>query len=285
MDALDVSPPPPEAPLFLPVLPSVLARVMALDNRDDLDPFEALVRLAESDPCFAVRVLQLASTPWFARGTPPRSVTVAIGLLGTAATSDLVLGTGVQEVFVPRSTPHRMLWLHAVQTAEAARALATRWPEPVDPDEAHLAGLIHDIGRFQMFHEHAEDLARVDEQGWTSPCELVEAELEALGIDHAELGARQMRQWQLAEPLVRLVASHHASDPRQVDEDLRPLFGVVQLADRVSVAMQTLKPGQDWTERVARAGRSSPLFTDDLIALVPGIEHEADRRCRELGLS
>jgi len=61
---------------------------------------------------------------------------------------------------------------------------------------AYLAGLLHDIGRFVLFDQSPEFIRAVDDLAWTTPTELIEAERQICGIDHAELGGRvKLADW------------------------------------------------------------------------------------------
>lgn len=272
----------------LPVLPSVLSRVLELDQKGG-DTFDGLLELAEADPCFAVRVLQLANTAWYARRGAPRTMRQAITNLGSKATTELLLALSVQEVFVPTRASEKALWLHAIQTALASRAMARIWPEKVDPEEAYLAGLLHDVGRFLLFQTRREDLARVDESGWASPRELVELEQRKLGTTHAELGEQAMIAWALPERLIRFVGVHHEPHLHKVDADIRELTALVQQADRLSVAMLTKAPGPSWEGRVAEASllkhREQQLPPREVGHLVAVVERRSAEMVRGLSVS
>ncbi len=58
----------------------------------------------------------------------------------------------------------------------------------IDPAEAYLVGLLHDVGRFIMYEHASEDLLKVDEQNWTSPEQLAAADIEVFKFTHSELG-------------------------------------------------------------------------------------------------
>src|SRR5487761_2129065 len=134
----------------LPLLPSIVLRVLQLDSSSDRS-FEDLLRLAEEDPTFAVRLIRLANAPTSAPAKPIVTIRQAVVRLGARECAGLVTALAISRVFVPTTTVHRQLWLHALQTAVAARTIASLMPKAnIAPDQAYLAGLLHDIGRFVM---------------------------------------------------------------------------------------------------------------------------------------
>ncbi|MEI9973617.1 MAG: HDOD domain-containing protein [Ignavibacteriota bacterium] len=99
------------------------------------------------------------------------------------------------------------LWPHSVAVAELAEQLACV-AGGVDPGEAYLAGLLHDVGRIALREAALYDAARV--QGLVeSGCPATYAEELILRTDHAELGAQIAREWRLPEPLAVAIRQHH----------------------------------------------------------------------------
>jgi putative nucleotidyltransferase with HDIG domain len=146
----------------------------------------------------------------------------------------------VLEVFLPRTLGQRNLWIHALQTAVAARTVANLCPElEVPPERAYLAGLLHDIGRFVMFRESAAELGEIDEtMGWNSPHALVAAEQQICGYDHAELGWLACQKWKIPEEVGMLIRDHHVYDSSAcLPPEVARLMRIVQTADILSVVL------------------------------------------------
>lgn len=119
------------------------------------------------------------------------------------------------------------LWAHSVAAALAAQVLATRRPGVVSP-EAFTAALMHDVGKLVLARfldaERVEALRSAGRAG--TP--LRQAELELLGIEHAEISAAVLEHWKLPERLRVAVRHHHT--PSDSDE---PLASAVHVADIV----------------------------------------------------
>ena len=220
------------------VLPAVIARLAALDL-DSPDANEEIVALVRSDPPLALRLMRLANSALHANAEID-TIPEAIQRVGTAGLANVILALSVVEVFVPHTRGQRNLWIHSIQTALAARRLAALRPDAgLGMEECFLAGLLHDIGRFVIFEHRPEDMARLDEAEVSNPHELVAAELQVCGFDHATLGYEVCRRWNLPESVCEMVRVHHmyGAERRGVPPEVATLVRLVQEADCLSFGL------------------------------------------------
>jgi HD-like signal output (HDOD) protein len=221
----------------LPVLPEVAAQVVALDPAAEnfANRIETLARL---DPPLTARLLRLCG---LRRGTPS-TIAEAIVQVGARALAETMTSLTVMQVFVPTTAGQRNLWVHAIGTALTARHIAeiARPGWSIAPERAYLAGLMHDIGRFVMYDLNPAELGRVDETRWISPAELVAAEMQICGFDHAFLGALACERWGFPDLVTSIVRTHHSyrREGRSAG-DLGRLVRVLQAADMVNILMLT----------------------------------------------
>lgn len=127
-------------------LPSVLAiHDLQLRLRRALKPLgsraDGLVAILRLDPLAVVRGLSAAHAPVFRQSPSLPSVGRMVQCLGPSLARRLLANDPV--VVAPDSVLRR-LWLHAIATALAAQELATN-SGLVDPEEAYLLGLLHDL--------------------------------------------------------------------------------------------------------------------------------------------
>ena len=224
----------------LPMLPAVVARLMALSPNDE-DFFEKVLALANDDPPFSVRLIQLANSASQAPASPISTLPQAIARVGAQRIVSLVLSMAVLRVFVPSTQGQRNLWVHAIQVAITSRTIAIKAPTlAIDPELAYVCGLMHDIGRFVLFDESIEELGRIEESHWTTPQELIDAEMELCGFNHAELGWHVCQKWKLPKTIELCVKQHHnyamhTYNPKY--EKVAHLLRIVQMADFFSVLL------------------------------------------------
>lgn len=238
----------------LPLLPDVVVRLLQLKPEDEAF-FDKVLELSQEDPTFALQVIRLGNSASSAPISQIKSLQEAVARVGADAIAGLITSMAVLRVFVPVSPGEKELWIHSIQVAVIAKKVASSLPDlRIDPNQAYLCGLLHDIGRFVMFDKAASELQKVEEKNWQTPEELIEAELNVCGFDHSKLGGRVCARWGLPEIVRRVVAYHHMyTDKKQKaieshDEHLSNLLKMAQLSDRLSVMLLNEPEVLTWPE-------------------------------------
>lgn len=198
----------------LPTVPHVATQIIeALDDPEtSLDEVRALI---EHDASLAARILKISNSSMYSFPTEIQSLSQAISLVGGRSVRNLVMAVAMRETYTNFGSLEKLLWEHSMAAGPVAAALA-RELGAGDPDEAFMAGLLHDIGKTALANgdhdAYTSVSARIDELGLFS----VEAEREEFGFDHAELGARVAERWQLPPRVVAVIRHHH--DPAALDK-------------------------------------------------------------------
>ena len=225
------------------LLPSVVGRLAALDL-DSPGATEEIVALVRSDPPLALRLMRLASASVAGHGVID-TIPEAILRVGSHGVAHLILALSVVEVFVPHTRRQRNLWIHSIQTALAARRLAGLCSDRgLGMEECFLAGLLHDIGRFVIFENRPQEMAQLDEADVNNPVELIAAERQTCGFDHATLGYEVCRRWNLPESVCEMVRVHHmyGQERSRVPPEVVDIVAVVQEADCFSFGLLRHSP-------------------------------------------
>jgi len=191
--------------LTLPSLPEVALKIRSALADENVSIGE-VSRLIGADPALAARILKTANSALFYRGSKPiTSVHGAVSQLGYRMVRNVALSFAAQQVFIGYGSEHlrshlTTIWQHSVHTAALAHMLA-RVRTRLNPDEAFLAGLLHEVGRLYILmraKENAEVLA--SEQAF----EAVMAEW------HPRLGRAVIETWSLPADLANAVGEHQA---------------------------------------------------------------------------
>lgn len=126
-------------------MPSVLAirdlRRRIVRARRATDGDSSLTQLLALDPLSVLRALRAAVAPIYRVERQTWTVGTLVTSLGPALVRRIL---DVPSADVTGTTAIRRLWLHAVATAHSARMLAQS-TGLLDPDEAWLLGLLHDV--------------------------------------------------------------------------------------------------------------------------------------------
>ncbi len=111
-------------------------------------------------------------------------------------------------------------WEHAVEVAAATARIAGLVGLPTG--DALCAGLLHDLGSALLFRWDTDNWQARATTGVTADDVLI-AEHDAYGRNHAQFGAFALETWSLPAPLVTAVDNHHAK--------------VADVSDRLTLAL------------------------------------------------
>ncbi len=230
----------------LPLLPHVLTRILQIDTDAD-DYFEQFELLSKEDPALAVKLLSMANS---AASSPQNTIVTirgALSRIGVATVGELVASLAVQRVFVPTKPSQVKLWCHSIIVAVVSEQIAKLTPDlKIDPSQAYLCGLLHDIGRFVMLEHASSELLQVEEHEWDSPEKLIEADIEVFRFTHCELGYLACGHWGLPQTIADVVRDHHREISSKVEVgSFTALLFCVQLADRLSIELIENKEKDD----------------------------------------
>ncbi len=221
----------------LPSLPVVAIKLLKL-TRDDTSAVVDLVRLIETDPAITAKILKIVNSAAYGLRRKVSSIKHAIVLLGFAAIRSLAMDVVLYDQLIQRRTRHGFnrvhFWQHCLTVATLCRALAHRVNYP-NPEEAYIAGLLHDIGKIiSETHgriSYSEFLKQQDHHDGL----LVDIEKKILGLDHCDIGAFVCQQWGLPDAIVLALKLHHQRFAHlPLDPERRLLVAMVSLADFIS---------------------------------------------------
>lgn len=192
----------------LPPLPRVVLDLQAAVRGGKAGPNE-IAKLIETDPALSAHVLRLANSSFYALPRQVTKISFAVAFLGLREMARISLALGVIRSLAPKDAAVlRRYWRHSFHTALTAKRLLDEFEWAIDPDEIHVAALLHDIGelayaRFQPV-EHAAIRAYAAEER----CFVEEAEA-ALGFpSHAVMGAKLSELWKLPRSIEQACLHH-----------------------------------------------------------------------------
>lgn len=216
----------------LPALPQILLRIVELCERDDVGLAE-LGGVVGKDAGIAARVVAIANSPYYNRGRAIDTVDKGLAVLGTTTVRRIALNQAVIELFGrfrgARGFDLGPFWRHTLLTAVLARQIAQQLGYP-NPEEAYLAGLLHDVGRLALLTVAQQDYLPLFES-WREEASLLEDERALFGMDHAQTGAWLAERWQLHPFFADALRYHHEPPDRILTA--HQLVQAVALADRL----------------------------------------------------
>ncbi len=229
--------------LPLPVLSGTAARVRALAG-DEKASDAQLVEAVEGDESFALNLLRFANSSSL-RPLRARSIRHAASLVGRRAIAQLALEAATYRFFaqVPGVglRARGQLHTHAVKVARVASAAAGR--THVDVEAAHLAGLLHDVGKLVLpLAFGAETLQAISAQAATAVRQPA-LEHERLGVDHASVGALLSQHAGAGRSVTTAIEFHHGG--RSGHDTPDAVSACVQLANGIVALTESREADQD----------------------------------------
>ena len=216
-------------------LPTLPAYVFELNSLLSVAPVN-LKRVGEvirTDPSLTAQLLRLCNSAFMGFRERVTKIEHAIMLVGTERLRTMVLTCSLIEYVGHRvaSEDIQSFWGHCFLTATLSERLA-RGVAYIQPEQAYLAGLLHDIGALPLLMATSAESPELENMATSGWGESVEVERERFGTDHCEVGGWIGVSWDFSPNLLEVMVSHH--HPREATQD--PLLvGVVAAADQFCV--------------------------------------------------
>lgn len=196
----------------IPPLPQVLVRLIQ-EMDDERASIAGLATIVSQDAGLCARILTAVNSAALHRARPVSDIQSAMTALGTRLVRSMATCLAVKRLFDKDATGLSAdlagFWHHSLLVAETTRALAVATGYP-HPDEAYLAGLLHDVGELLLLTAFGEQYAWLLAQT-RDETDLPALEQASLGTHHAEAGAWLADQWQLDSALADGILFHHAT--------------------------------------------------------------------------
>jgi putative nucleotidyltransferase with HDIG domain len=249
----------------LPVLDRALRRVRELAADPESDTNE-LVAALEADPGLAANILRFANSAACARPIRAQTVRQAVNLVGRVHVGRLAVEAAVCRFFelAPGTggASRGLLHVHASQVSAIAAALAER--AGADAEAAHLAGLLHDLGKLVMPLAFGE--AELDAVAHEHPVGRARAllEQERFGVDHAHAGEVFAREAFLEARVFKAIGAHHSTEAPSLEA------ACVQAADAAVHLLLDLRADADVLDGALSAlGMDAAVLEDVVPAALP----------------
>lgn len=220
----------------LPPLSDSLVELLNMYTQDQVT-FEMIGEVVAADPSLTMAVLKVANSAEAGLNRTVVSVPEAVSYLGKRTLMGIAFRMGASDLLtrplLSYAAENEALWEHSQYAAIAARELCRYAKEPIDPDLAYTAALVHDIGKVVLnlfMNGDVSQYIHAVEQGEAE--DFSEAERYVLGIDHTEAGMILSTVWRLPQILRDIIRYHH--QPNEAPIEHRCLTVIVQAADIIS---------------------------------------------------
>lgn len=192
----------------LPALPAAVMEVIASFSDPDLDSHELAQKIG-LDQGLSARMLRVANSSFYGLPRQVASIQDAVMVLGFSSVRSLALAAGIAGAFPVSSASFAWPehWKRSMLAGVYARSLAGCLN--LDRETAFSAGLFHDIGLAVLAFCAPEQLVRA--QASAAEGDLLAAEREVLGFDHAQLGGEVAKNWNFPASIEQAIRCHHTA--------------------------------------------------------------------------
>ena len=220
-------------------LPEVTLKIIKLVE-DPNSTAQDLNKVITNDPALGARILKVVNSAFYGLPGQIGSINRAIVLLGLNAVKNIAIAASLSKLFrggqICSSFNAKDLWMHSIAVGTSTRLLAEKAGLGL-PDEAFLAGLIHDLGIMVEIQacrtKFVEAITVMD----SNPGMLMrQAETQVLGAHHEEFGAALCKAWKFPASFAYVTGFHHR--PLDVAPQNRTLTSLVHIADIISADLE-----------------------------------------------
>jgi len=187
--------------LILPTFPEVAIKAREAAN-DENTTAQELASIINTDAALSARLLKVANSPLFRARNKIENIQIAITRMGSRVVRNLIMSITVEQMFNTKSKVlaerFKNAWQHSVQVAAFSRVLAASSSD-LDPEQAMLAGLFHDIGVLPIL------MAAENNPNLLADTAALDQLIEEL---HTDVGRLIVEHWDFPDNLTEVVWEH-----------------------------------------------------------------------------
>lgn len=220
-------------PNSLPPLPRTAHKAFSIST-DPSTEISDFVEILEADEALSARVIKIANSVYFDRGTRSSTIEDAIHVIGINELRDLLNASTLSGLFYTRHPARIQLWSNNVATALTSRILA-QIIIPEKKDALFLGGLVHDIGKLLLLKRNSEEYSTIMTEVISKNISFPEAEADRNVFTHVELGQYIGERWNFSPDVLFMIRHHHETwEFLDSSIELNLLAGIIKAADLIS---------------------------------------------------
>jgi HD-like signal output (HDOD) protein len=215
-------------------LPEITLKIIELVE-NPRSTAQDLHKVISNDPALVARILKVVNSAFYGLPGQIGSINRAIVLLGLNAVKNIVIAASLAKLFrggrVSANFSAKDLWSHSIAVGVTSKLIVQKINNTL-PDEAFLAGLIHDIGILVELQAFRDPLVEITDRAAKEEIKYLALETEIIGVDHQQLGTGLTSKWKFPRSFQYVTGHHHA--PLALAPECRFLASVVYAADHIA---------------------------------------------------
>jgi putative nucleotidyltransferase with HDIG domain len=258
----------------MPAFPKSVQKILELTRDVNCTPKD-LVQVIDKDPVVTVKILKVVNSAYYSLPKQITSINHAVVYLGFNTIKNLALSIAAIGMLPKNNAAGfdiQQYLLHSLATAGIAKQLAAS-VDDADPMDCFIAGLLHDFGKVvfaQFMPEEFRQALQISQRDGTS---LHLALRQAIGVDHAVVGAMLVEKWHFAPKLIETIENQHGAKLKDTDM-IACVFAANQISKKLqfgfggNACIEELSPamarrlGGNLDQVIAKLGDLSTLFEE-----------------------
>ncbi len=233
-----------ETPRSLPTLPHILLKLIEACGKEDTS-ISDLAKIVEHDPALCAKILRMVNSAYYNLPQKVNTFNQALALLGSETIKNIALSASVYQVFYGLKKDSgfnlKLFWWHSLMCAVIAKLLAKKTAYP-KPEDAFLAGLLHDIGKLVLLENFPKQYTEILKTSYGDNTALFTEEQKVLGLSHADTGFWLINRWQMQPFIADAVLYHH--QPLTRIAHAFPLVKIIHVANSICSEYDSSVDGQ-----------------------------------------
>ena len=198
----------------LPTLPMIYFKVnKALQNNEA--SIKGVADIIEMDQAMSSKVLHIVNCAFYGFRSKISSIHHAVMILGFNAVKNAIVSVSILDVFAIKEKflgfDVKNFWSHSIAVAVISKHLAEK-SRIASPEDAFIAGLLHDMGKLIMMQHFKEEFGQFWESQQKDGLTFYDAERAILPVNHAQIGAYLAKRWLFPEQLIESISGHHLNE-------------------------------------------------------------------------
>lgn len=188
--------------LILPTLPEIALQIQEVVADEEAN-LNHVAEIIGQDPAISARLIKVANSPLF-RGTKKiETIVQAVTRMGQKVVKTMATNMALEQVFNARTPIIQNymsdIWTQSTQVASIASVMAKHFTK-LKPDQAMLAGLLHNIGSLPI-------LSRAEE----IPALLKDEEVFANLLNRlsGQIGSCIIQNWDFPDEIINVIQQHN----------------------------------------------------------------------------
>ncbi len=216
----------------LPTFPEDVMEIREMCRNPDTT-IEAISGRISRDPSLTADVLKLSNSAGFITGKRIKTVGEAVMVIGLRNLEMVLTAAFARKILDKRYRRYGQVWEHCNRTAFYARMIALDMGFSGISEQALIAGLLHDIGKFVLLSTGSGVVSRISSivKNRRIRSTAIIEEI-SIGISHAAIGALMAERWNFPDELIEAIRYHHA--PLHPSIVHRDLVAIVHMANQLA---------------------------------------------------